>query len=1053
MRGLRRNATRTLAAAVLLLCAVAAVAPSHAQSMTDVAVTDLSLEGPAPEWRGGTAQATRVHAEVTNLGTVAASYTIAYYWGQVDAGHYLNGDSSSSTDVSHGPLAPGATAVHGVDWTPGAGQRGNGTLYAVVTATGDSRPDNDARSADMPVPVHDVALQWLTGDLSIRADEVRVFELAVHNAGTGAEALLAQAAFDRAGSGLTASVAGATVAAGGTAVLPVAVTLPFQASGLPGPINLTVAVDDATHSLGAASPPLRLQPTAQPLPPGALNSTLASLGDPAPAKPGQLLHASFALSNRGSADDSWTFAAVAPRGWGQSTLAGRLLLHPGEQATVQVEASPPSEAVPGSQVAIGLQAFSDRGSAGSAEANASARVAGPLVRLEPLDLPEAFYQGDVLGFTLRLRNIGSAASPPGMLNVTTSPRLPGLPGDLPVPALDPGVRAERNVTLLPARLGGVPRPAAFAFADLNRNGTWDAGEPVYVSVRPDRPSVGFDHPDGNGTVAPGDVRLHVASAPAGSVVPAGTVGSTGEVGRGPLVRAPLACVDYGQDGRCGPGDTLVLDLADNGTYSPGDLLLQPAGNRSAGDLVQPADDWTGLPLLPIPVGPGHVALAFADRTGDGRYGAPDGVVLDLHGDGVASEGDLRLTPLAAVGKALKPFGSAIAPGDPDDGTFLAPLQTEDLDGFLGPVAVHAEWRPLDPALALPAPADATLFVRTANLTVLQPAAATAGPGVTVDYLVPPQAFQVRNGGNAAERVHLAASGHLGNVTLLGPDEIVLGPGEQAVVPVRQQLPLHSPTGLTLVRLRAELADRPATFAQAELPVRLADLQAPTLQIVGLPAVWDPSHPLTVRLAADDDVGVENATITVQAGDGVHAVAADDSRDGSGQWTASFQLPVGPAIVTARAVDGAGHSATAGPVTLEVRAVPPPRILYFLPDGLLPVAPGDEVRAQAEDPVGLESATLAVDGGSPQPLALDGNGTISGTVPDLPTGAHHLVLTVTDRAGVSAVAGSDVHVEAAAVRTQGPSGHDSPSPGALLAAAAVVFAVLRRARGRQPDVKG
>lgn len=1047
--------------ALLLLAAGLPTATYGQTAAADAAVTSLMVAGPQPAWQDRMPIATRLEAQVTNVGSAPLSYTIAYYW--AGTSDYLNGDAASSTDASRTPLAPGQSATHGVDWTPLPHQFGARSVVAVVAASGDRAPANNAFTLPLEVPVREVRFTWSgEEDPSLRVEETRFFRLQVENLGLQPQEFAATPLASAPGLQATVEPATLAVPVGGTASLDLFVHRP-EGSGA-SVLNYTVALRDASApGWMPTSPSVTLQPTDAPLAAGDLATTV-EVRSGVPRAAGSAFDIVFEVRNDGSAADSLAMVPEGPHGWGLAATPDRVALLHGESALVHLSGGAPPDAVPGAATTLTLKAVSERGAAGDAAASVTLRASGPAIQLSNLTLPEHVYQGDTPVASVVVRNVGNQPAPAGTLFLLSDPEIAGLGEGEPVPGLPAGGRAAIEVPFTPARSEPVLRPGGFAVLDANKDGLVQETEGVYVALRPHAPSEGFTHPEGKGTLGPGDVRLNVTGAAPGSQI----LNSSKEkdLGKGPLLPldGTLWCQDPDGDLACQPGGTLYLDLARDTpapTVSPGDLRLTPHESATgapllrAGSRVLPQEPDTGVPLAEAT----GWAITFADRNGDSDFDASEPVYLD-HGGRAASPGDVRLTPLTgARGVVVEPFGSTVADGDLDDGTRLArgPFGTVAVDGLLGPVTLSGLWMAADESMAgVSTPAAAEVFVRTAQLKATAPPAFAASPGESLLLGIPPGAFQVANLGNAAEEVRLLAEASSGTVTLPQGDLLELAPGQSRIVPLEVDLPPAAQAATVELRLTAWLEHHPETEVTAVVQVALPDLAPPAVAFLPLPPVWDPTRPLVVALDATDDVGVANVTVLAEADGKVRSAAA--RLDDDGLWRAEMALPAGNHALRATAIDAANRTAAAGPVTVEVRPVPPPVLVRLAPDDGDLVWPNGTVLAVVRDPTGISAATLRIDGGPALHLDVDPQGSdtlfLQGTLGDLTPGSHRLALEVVNGAGVPLQHSFQVTT----AKDQAPppatdTGRDAPGGAApLLAAGLLLLGALRRRgfRGIQPD---
>lgn len=1033
--------------ALLLLAALLAAGalPAAGQvTRPDLAAEGLRLAGPTPEWAGSNATETRIEVNVVNHGPTAATFTVAYYWNTVDPGSYLKGDATSSTDSSHEPLMPGATAVHGIDWTPMDGQEGEGSIIALVSPEQDGVPTNNRATLPIQVPVHDIRFEAPSNDTAIRLGETRYLHVRATNLGTSAEQLSTNA-FWSVSTPLQAAIEPSSLSLAPNAVadLFLYVTRPADAASVPPTAYRIALRNDSAPSWSPSVLTPAFTGADKPLGAGELATSLQAPAAPGPLAPGTPFDLAFIVSNPGTAPDSFRMAATGPHGWGAAASPQHVALDPGATAVVHVAGAVAPGAEPGALEDVVLNAVSERAAAGSASGKVSLRVSGALILPPTVTLPETAYQGQPVDVTVEVRNGGSRVSEPGNVTLVAARPVPGLPASKAVPALEPGARTQVTFTFTAARSEPVLRHAAFAVLDRDGDGKAGPGEAIYLAVRPDAASDGFVHPEGGGKVTASDVRINATTGAPGTRPLAGS----SDLAAGPLAKLPPPlCLDADADGRCAPGEPLYLDTgAPFGVASPGDIRLEASGKSPAGSRVAPVEPETGLALVP---GPTNASLAFADGNGNGAFDPSEAPFLDLDLDGAAGPGDLRLTPLTDPrGEVLEPFGSRLAAGDRDDGTRLRPLVLSEIDGILGPLRLDAAWAPADgQGAAVPADA-ATLFVRTAALNVTPPAGFQASPGETLELGVPPRAFKVTNGGNAAERIALRATSGGGNLTLKGADHLLLAAGESRTVPVVALLPASMPDGSVELRLEAWLEDHTETAVQAVALVELRDLTPPAAAFEGLRPVWTTERALPLTVSASDDVGVRAVNVTAapagESGATGSTVALERGPDGL--WTGELRLPAGNYTLTADASDAAGRHGRAGPAALAIALVPPPRLVRMVPDDGAIVARDEPLVAVFEDPLGLAEATVRVDGGAPRTLLPEADGaTIRGTLGDLPAGRHRIDLSVANVAGSVWNGTLQVYAAGTAPGTSAPA-RESPLLGASWALLALALLAARRRR--------
>jgi hypothetical protein len=1034
-----RPPRRRLALALLAVLLAAGSLPTTGQvpDVADLRAGGLRLAGPPPAWLDGTAVGTRVEVTVANHGAAPASYTVSYYWNSV--GDYLGGSQPSSTDA--GRLDPGASRVHGMDWVPQEAQEGDGTILAVVEPTNDGTPGDNTARLPLHVPAHRLALSFLPDETSIRLGETRFLRFRATNLGTAAEALDLTVS-PQGASPLRASMdpAHLVIRPGRTAESILYVERPPGADDAPD-TRFTVRLRNASAPAwapSATSPPFNASEAA--VPPGHLGTALQSPAAPGALPPGARFDLAFRLTNTGSASNSLRLAATGPHGWGLAVDTPRVALDATGSAVVRLSGAVPLDAPAGSLHDLALAATSERGTAGNAAGGVALRVTGPVVLPPRLVLPEFAYQGEPVNVTIEVRNAGTAEAPAGNVTLAADRLVPGLPATLPVPALAPGTTARIPFAFTPVRSDPVVRLGAFAVADRDGDRAADADEGIYVAFRPDAPSSGFVHPEGGGRVGLSDVRVNATGGAPGSRVPAGSP----QLSEGFYVRlAPPRCLDDDRDGRCGPAERLYLDAgAPPGVASPGDVRLEPFGDRAAGSRVLALDPETGLALLPAAA---NESLAFADANGNGLFDPSEAPFLDLGLDGVAGPGDLRLTPLAdSRGAVLRPFGSRIAAGDRDNGSLVLPIATRHVDGILGTLQLGALWASHDGALVASEPSP--LFVRTAAVNVTAPAGFEASPGESLDLGVPPQAFQVRNAGNAPERIALRATSGTGRIALAGPGELLLAPGESRIVAVNATLPSTLADGSVELRLEAWLADHDSTRVQGVTVVTLRDLTPPKVAFVDPPSLWSVARRVPVLVAASDDVGIRHVNVTATPADaGRPAVSAALQAGPDGRWRGHLALPAGNHTLVAEATDSAGRRTQTAPAALRVAAVLPPRLLRLVPEDGATVPRDQDLMALFDDPAGLAGATVRVDGGTPFEVEPEeGNRTVRADLGNLSAGPHRIDLSVASRAG--SFWNATLQVVAHGQTTVAASdGRESPFLGASWAALALALLGMRRRR--------
>lgn len=210
--------------------------------------------------------------------------------------------------------------------------------------------------------------------------------------------------------------------------------------------------------------------------------------------------------------------------------------------------------------------------------------------------------------------------------------------------------------------GRTPWPeASFAFADLNRDGQWSAGDALYLLRAP------------AGTVAAGDVRFLAPGNVSASAVRAGDPDVGRAVGTQPSSGAFRAAFheavrawDVDGDGAGDADDVLYLDL--DGTTSPTvqDVRLAALGPRPYAAALVPGDPDAASALLSF--GPAAALCAF-DRDASGAPSPGEPVYFRYAGCAT------RPAPLAPADVRLSgpTAGSKVAAGDGDEGAPSVPF--------------------------------------------------------------------------------------------------------------------------------------------------------------------------------------------------------------------------------------------------------------------------------------------------------------------------------------------------------------------------------------------
>ncbi|HUR61042.1 MAG TPA: hypothetical protein VM286_01590 [Candidatus Thermoplasmatota archaeon] len=953
-------------AILLSLLLLLAMLPVGAQSGVDVAAR-LSLGGPPPYWADGISHGTTIRVSVTNQGSQATTYTLSYYWHVADQNHYLRGSAQSSTDAPATPLQPDESRVHELAWTPLLTQTGDDEVIVVAKAG----LSTSVERLPVAVPVHDLQVAWddPSADGSIRVDETRFFRASILNLGNSQELLALRLAGQTPGLATRVEPASAALAPGGTQRVTFYVSWPFGSGPAPAASQYRLeatnaSVPDWKESTG----PRSIDPVAGSLPPGFLSTSVEPGTPPTAPAAGLPFQASFRVRNTGSGDDSFDFAADGPSGWGMRTDPMGIDLLPGESKEVLLLADVPASTPPGQAVSFTLHALSERGPSGDASGAVQVVSSGPIPRISAIEIPTPFYLGDEGAVRILLQNAGTEDLLAGVVDLSAEPQLPGLPAQLPAPAVQAGGGSTVTFPGLRAHRPSNQVTAAFGLAGPS------GADGLYLLQRGEHASA----------ILAGDLRIWAPDRHAGAAVLSGDADHLA----GPVVPLPaaLACIDVGR--ACKPGVPLYLDVATPlHQVGAGDLQLTGA---SVPRLLDDQDAEAGHPLTRA--GLTMAVPAFADVDGDGAYAPGEAIFLDMDADGKAGQDDVRLTD------GTLPMGSLVSPHDPDAGSHLL----QDLaglarpEGIQGPVVLTATW---SAAGMQPSARTANLDVHAAGLRVLPPdpfEVPAAGRG---DLLVPPGAFRLANTGNRPETFDLEASSSFG-VLALPFSSITLGAGQVRTIPATFTLPAEAPGPWAQVRLGARLHAYPSTFVEAVTTASLLDVSSPSVAFVDPPTVWDPAHPLRLRISGHDDVGVHNVTLHLLGSPARSVLAV---RSAPGEWQAEMELPAGNHTLRAVALDGAGRSA-ASDLSVRIATVPPPRIVGTSPaDGSI-AKTGQTVSLTVRDPLGISRAAARVDGVE---LMVDlkdiGNSTAvaSAVLPNLAPGKHTVDLEAEDSAGLVA----------------------------------------------------
>jgi PGF-CTERM protein len=230
-------------------------------------------------------------------------------------------------------------------------------------------------------------------------------------------------------------------------------------------------------------------------------------------------------------------------------------------------------------------------------------------------------------------------------------------------------------TVAPLRVAGMTGAITgnLCFIDDDGSSAYEAGEPLYFHVHA---------ACAGASVEPTDLRLVAAAGkPGGTIVMRGDSDDDAPLTDG--LPDGIKYYDANADGALNPGDTVYLDLVDDGAdhVNVGDLRLTPDGAAPAFAVVHAGEPDVNLGLADPGVATSDAnVLAFLDTYNNERFDAPDIAYLNTDAGGIVPTvgtelvevGDVRLwSPIPLLER-----GHVTGPADPD----VSPrLQTDDLD--------------------------------------------------------------------------------------------------------------------------------------------------------------------------------------------------------------------------------------------------------------------------------------------------------------------------------------------------------------------------------------
>ncbi|HEX2066647.1 MAG TPA: NEW3 domain-containing protein, partial [Candidatus Thermoplasmatota archaeon] len=385
-----------LVAATALGATVQAQAPTPpALPLPDVWVE--SVAGVPPQWVNGTATNTALLTTVVNRGEQPAHYTLSYEWVGADGSVLdLNEDPQASQDISSSPsdrraLGPGETRTHDpFPWRLQQGQQGSGWVRVTVQS-GHER----VQLTPFFIPVHQLALAFGEGDLSLRPGETGFLRATLRNLGNMAanatvqilDAERREGPIDNTQLRKTLDPLAVRVAPQAEQRVTLFVERAFELDvARPFAAQFTLRAATPLLSVQAVSPVTRSNDTAGGFPPGFAFSLQAPSMAVRFVAPGAQTPVAFQLANLADAssaprrDDTYRVTATASEGWTATPASLLLGLRPGETQPFEVTVRPPAGAPSGSRATLTVTAVSDHTLAAQ-PVEVPLQAGGPAVRM------------------------------------------------------------------------------------------------------------------------------------------------------------------------------------------------------------------------------------------------------------------------------------------------------------------------------------------------------------------------------------------------------------------------------------------------------------------------------------------------------------------------------------------------------------------------------------------------------------------------------------------------------------------------------------------------
>ncbi len=205
-------------------------------------------------------------------------------------------------------------------------------------------------------------------------------------------------------------------------------------------------------------------------------------------------------------------------------------------------------------------------------------------------------------------------------------------------------------------------------------------------------------------------------------------------------------------------------------------------------------------------------------------------------------------------------------------------------------------------------ATANLEVRTTGIEVLPADPLSLEPGAFARFVRPPNLFEIRNQGNAAEVVHVTVEsqeGWIGDQTRT----ITVEPGTRAAVPIELRVPELPGVPHETITVQASLANVSAVSSSNQSRLVVVDEQPPELEEAQVPRSVEATVPTEIRATFRDAVGVAEAWMIVEPPEGGqerHPLAPGSNGTFTGNLT--FET-LGTANLTLHAADRSADNNT------------------------------------------------------------------------------------------------------------------------------------------------